>query len=310
MPNWNEILNEIKEAGSPQDIIRRNYLKRLGEYTKRNVIIYYSGWLQKSHQPEARPNLSINDNDKNGLMSVVHKLDRTQGLDLILHTPGGDMSATESIITYLRSMFQSDIRAIVPQMAMSGGTMIACACKEIVMGEQSSIGPFDPQVGSAPAQAIKEEFDRASKEMSLDNSKAFLWQPILQKYGVGLISQCEKVIALADEVVRTSLETGMFKDDADKAAKAKKVVEELGSHAMTKIHARHIHKAKAKEIGLKVISLEDDDELQDRVLSVHHSCLLTFDQTGAVKLIENQLGTCYAITNQTLLIAGMQASQV
>src|SRR2546425_12510818 len=116
MPNWNEILNEIKEAGSPQDIIRRSYLKRLGEYTKRNVILYYSGWLQKSHQAEAGPNLSINDNDKNGLMSVVHKLDRTKGLDLILHTPGGDMSATESIITCLRSMFQSDIRAIVPQM--------------------------------------------------------------------------------------------------------------------------------------------------------------------------------------------------
>ncbi len=158
-------------------------------------------------------------------MSVVHKLDRTKGLDLILHTPGGDMSATESIITYLRSMFESDIRAIVPQMAMSGGTMIACACKEIIMGEQSSIGLFDPQVGSTPAQAIKEEFDRASKEMSQDQTKAFLWQPILQKYGVGLISQCEKVIALADEVVRKSLESGMFKDDAEKVAKAKKVVD-------------------------------------------------------------------------------------
>jgi hypothetical protein len=308
MPNWNEILNEIKEAGSPQDIIRRNYLAKLTEYTKRNVIIYYSAWLQKGHQPESRPNLNINDNDKNGLMSVVHKLDRTKGLDLVLHTPGGDMSATESIITYLRAMFDTDIRAIVPQMAMSGGTMIACACKEIIMGEQSSIGPFDPQVGSAPAQAIKEEFDRASKEMTQDVTKAYLWQPILQKYGVGLISQCEKVIALADEVVRKNLESGMFKDDHDKGAKAKKVVDELGSHAMTKIHARHIHKAKAQEIGLKVISLEDDNELQDRVLSVHHCCMLTFDQTGAVKLIENHLGTCYAIANQTVLI-GMQGPQ-
>jgi hypothetical protein len=310
MPNWNEILNEIKEAGSPQDIIRRNYLAKLFTYTKRNVIIYYSAWLQKGHQTEARPNLSISDNDKNGLMSVVHKLDRTKGLDLILHTPGGDMSATESIITYLRAMFGVNIRAIVPQLAMSGGTMIACACKEIIMGEQSCIGPFDPQVGATPAQAIKEEFDRASKEMSHDQSKAFLWQPILQKYGVGLISQCEKVIALSDEVVRTSLESGMFKDDPEKEAKAKKIVEELGSHTMTKIHARHIHKAKAKEIGLNVVSLEDDRELQDHVLSVHHSCMLTFEQTGAVKLIENHLGTCYAIANQTLLIAGMPGHQV
>lgn len=79
---------------------------------------------------------------------------------------------------------------------------------------------------------------------------------------------------------------------------------------MTKIHARHIHKAKAKEIGLKIVSLEDDNELQDRVPSLHHTCMLTFEQTGAIKLIENHLGTCYAITNQTLVIAGMQAPQI
>jgi hypothetical protein len=45
MPDWNEILNEIKASGSTLDIIRRKYLKKLSELTKRNVIIYYSGWL-------------------------------------------------------------------------------------------------------------------------------------------------------------------------------------------------------------------------------------------------------------------------
>jgi hypothetical protein len=303
VPNWSQILNEIKEAGSTQDVIRRRYLSKLAEYTKWNVIIYYSGWLQKGHVAEARPNFPINDGDKNGLMSVIHKLDRPKGLDLLLHTPGGDMAATESIITYLRAMFGPDIRGFVPQMAMSGGTMIACACKEIVMGEQSCIGPFDPQIGSVPAQAIKEEFDRAGKEMSGDQTKAFLWQPILQKYGAGLISQCEKVIDLADHVVRTNLESGMFKDDEDRANKAGKVVDELGSHAITKMHARHIHKSKAKEIGLRIVDLEADDDLQDLVLSVHHSCMLTFEQTGAIKLIENHVGNCYAIAQQTVIVA-------
>jgi hypothetical protein len=51
MPNWNEILDELKEAGSAQDIIRRRYLKRLHEVSERNVILYYSGWLQK---PDAK----------------------------------------------------------------------------------------------------------------------------------------------------------------------------------------------------------------------------------------------------------------
>ena len=46
-----------------------------------------------------------------------------RGLDLILHTPGGDMAATESLVDYLRAMFGTDICAFVPQLAMSAGTI-------------------------------------------------------------------------------------------------------------------------------------------------------------------------------------------
>ena len=42
--------------------------------------------------------------------------------------------------------FGEDIRAIIPQTSMSGGTMIACSCKEILMGKHSSLGPVDPQI--------------------------------------------------------------------------------------------------------------------------------------------------------------------
>lgn len=75
-------------------------------------------------------------------MTVIHQLDRNKGLDLILHTPGGDTAATESIVDYLHNMFGNNIRAIVPQLAMSAGTMIACSCKEIIMGLQSSLGSY------------------------------------------------------------------------------------------------------------------------------------------------------------------------
>lgn len=47
-------------------------------------------------------------------MAVIHKLDKDKGLDLILHTPGGDVAATESIIDYLQSIFKDNIRVIVP----------------------------------------------------------------------------------------------------------------------------------------------------------------------------------------------------
>ena len=78
--------------------------------------------------------MSINDDDKNGFMSAVHGLDTSKGLDIILHTPGGDIAATESLIDYLLLKFDGNMRAIIPQLAMSGGTIIACACEKILRG--------------------------------------------------------------------------------------------------------------------------------------------------------------------------------
>src|SRR5471030_919875 len=156
MPNWSEILTEIQELANkgvpnPLDTVRRGHIKKLAEYTKRNTIVYYSGFL--SLDPNLR-GIAIGDEDTNGFMTTIHKMDRSKGLDLILHTPGGDIAATESIVAYLRSMFGTNIRAIVPQMAMSAGTMIACSTQEIVLGKQSSLGPFDPQLGGVSMPAV------------------------------------------------------------------------------------------------------------------------------------------------------------
>jgi ClpP class serine protease len=121
MPDWKDVLEEHQEIQRTSqfaiDIIRRKYLKQLYEYTNRNVIAYYSGFLSKPGILQS----DINDEDKNGFMMAVHKLDRNRGLDLILHTPGGSIAATESVVDYLHKMFGGNIRAIVPQIAMSAG---------------------------------------------------------------------------------------------------------------------------------------------------------------------------------------------
>src|SRR5258708_540822 len=148
MGNWNDLLNEVKEAGNVHDVVRRKYLAKLHDQTARNVILYYSGWLQKGAvQGIPTTEFYVNDTDKNAFMATVHRLDKTKGLDLILHTPGGSMAATESLVQYLRAIFGHDIRAIVPQIALSAGTMIALSCREIIMGRHSSLGPIDPQIG-------------------------------------------------------------------------------------------------------------------------------------------------------------------
>ena len=79
MPNWNEILNELKDGGSIYDVVRRKYLAELHKLTGRNVIIYYSGWLQAA---DGRGNFGINDGDKIGFMSASNGVAHEDGLDL------------------------------------------------------------------------------------------------------------------------------------------------------------------------------------------------------------------------------------
>jgi ATP-dependent protease ClpP protease subunit len=312
LPTLNQILNETSSVGSGHDVVRRKYISELSRITGRNVIVYYSGWLQKPPIQELQPLYQVNDNDKNGFMATIHKLDRTKGLDLILHTPGGDATATESLVHYLREMFGTNIRAFVPQLAMSAGTMIALSCKEIVMGKQSNLGPIDPQIGAVPAHGIIEEFRRAQSEIASAKSpqeqmaKIATWQPIIAKYTPALIGECDNAISWSTNMVTEWLKTGMFEGDAEAAQKAKKIVNELSSHEQTKTHSRHIHFNRLKDLGVKVTALEENgsEDLQDAVLTVHHACVNTLMQTPAVKIIENQNSVSF-IVQALMMQAGM-----
>ena len=305
MPNWSQILTEIGSAGSVHDVVRRRYLRELGDLTKRNVIVYYSGWLQNGPGGAA-----ISDEDKNGFMTVIHEMDRSRGLDLLLHTPGGETAATESLVDYLRASFGTDIRAIVPQLAMSGGTMIACACKEVVMGKHSSLGPIDPQFAGIPAHGVVEEFDRARREIEENPASIPLWQPIIAKYSPTFIGECQKAIEWSNEMTAEWLRTGMFEDlgDVETDEKIERILMELGDHALTKSHARHLSIRRCRDIGIRVTALEDDQALQEAVLSVHHACMLTFSATPAVKLIENDRGVAFIKVLQPVVVSGQPAS--
>lgn len=288
MPNWNQVLDEITvhATDNPLDRVRRKYLSKLFEHTNRNVVCFYSGWLQK---PETNSG-SIDDDDKNAFMTTIHGMEWSLGLDLILHTPGGSVTATESIVHYLRTMFDDDIRVFVPQIAMSAGTMIACASKEIHMGKQSNLGPIDPQFGGVPAHAVLDEFEDAIAAVKLDPASLPIWQTIISKYHPTFLGTCKKAIALSSELAERWLIEVMFKGEPDAAAKADIIVRQLNNHSDTKTHSRHIHYEEAAKMGLNIIMLEDDQVLQDLVLTIHHAFMHTLASTSAIKITENHLG--------------------
>ena len=74
-------------------------------------------------------------------------------IDLILHTPGGLVLATEQIARAL-IRHPSKVTVFIPHYAMSGGTMLALAADEIIMDANAVLGPVDPQLGNLPAASI------------------------------------------------------------------------------------------------------------------------------------------------------------
>lgn len=305
MPTFGELKEELsqveQEAASnpalgggklaPPGILRKRYVDALSERTGRTTFLYYSGFMQTPQGPPSQ--LSVTTADMTGFMEVCSNVTDSKQLDLFLHSPGGDGEAADQICAYLRSQFDH-IRAIVPLYAMSAATMMALAADEILMGAHSQLGPIDPQLTietsegsrSASAQAIQDQFERAQRECE-DPKKLAAWLPILRWYAPGLLASCDHAAERSKQIVRAALERYMFAKDDDGAEKAAAAAEWFGNAAEFLSHGRPVRREEAREHGIEVKDLEDDGELQDAVLSVHHAALISMEEVPIVKLIEN-----------------------
>lgn len=283
MAGWDDIINELERTPNQIDYVRNSYMNKLSRYTSRNTIAYYSSFLSKQNENQ----LDVNDLDMNGFMNALKGMDCTKGLDLILHTPGGSPVAAEAIVKYLRKKFKKDIRVIVPQLAMSAGTMIACASKEIIMCRSSSLGPIDPQFNGIPAYSILQEFTEAKNDIASNPQNTNYWAILLNKYPPAFVKRAMEAIDLSSDLVKTWLGTCMFDEKKDED-KIDAIVSKLNEHNDSKEHGRHLDSEFCKSIGLKIKNLEDDSKLQDAVLSVHHIFMITLNNTSACKIIQSQ----------------------
>jgi len=170
---------------------------------------------------------------------------------------------------------------------MSAGTMIAMSCKEIVMGEQSSLGPIDPQMGGIACQAVIDEFKRAVDEVATKPASLGLWQTIISKYHPTFLTACENAITWSVRLAEQWLKEVNPRIDFDKIKNV------FLNHNNSYSHSRHMSKQDCKDAGLNIIDLEADQDLQDAVLSLHHCYMILFDKFMISKVVENNIGGRY-----------------
>ena len=179
---YNEVLARKEE--SSQDYVLKKYLKKLFKYTGRATILYASAFTLKEASGRV---LQINRQDSSCFLAASSGTDGRE-LDLIVHSPGGSVEATEQIVTFLRRRYDH-IRVIVPLSALSTATLLCCAADRIVVGEHSAVGPFDPVVNwsyqgtsfSAAAQNIIDEFSIVQRNINNKRNNPILWIEKLNK---------------------------------------------------------------------------------------------------------------------------------
>ena len=232
-------------------------------------------------------------------------------MDLLVHSPGGSPEAVESIVESLRSKF-THIRIVIPSYAKSAATMMAMAADEIIMDDDAELGPIDPQMltanGFSPAEAIKEQFLKASQEIAADPKKLSPWLPILQQMGPSLLVQCDNAIDLSKTLVKQWLTRFMFKGESNAEAMADAVAEYLGQHSNFKSHGRCIRMSALleKNLGLKISSLRADPDVHRKAWALYCGLDVVFSLSPIFKLFynSNDDGLIRAQAIQQILVPG------
>jgi ClpP class serine protease len=177
--------------------------------------------------------ISIEDSEQ--VLRAIRLTPPDQPIDLILHTPGGLVLATEQIARAL-IRHQAKVTVFVPHYAMSGGTMLALAADEIVMDANAVLGPVDPQLGNMAAASVLKVVEQ--KPIDKIDDQTLLMADLSRK-----------AIAQVQRFVRT-----LLKDDVPKQKIApeniEKIIEFLTTGQVT--HDYPITVEEATALGLPI----------------------------------------------------------
>lgn len=168
--------------------------------------------------------------DSEAVLRAIRTTPDDRPLDIVLHTPGGLVLASEQIAYALRD-HPAKVTVLVPHYAMSGGTLVALAADEIRMDPAAVLGPVDPQLGDLPAASIVRVAARKPVERVEDRTLI-------------LADVAEKALRHMKQVVRTLV------GDRLEAAQAESLAEELAGGHYT--HDDPITLEEARALGLPV----------------------------------------------------------
>ena len=206
--------------------------------------------------------------------------DKKDSVVVILDTQGGVVEVVERMVTALRHVY-GNVTVIVPDRAMSAGTIFALSADRIMMDHLSSLGPIDPQIERdgklVPALSYLNQFERLNNKAQA-GALTTAEYALVSKLDLGELYQFEQARELSIELLIKWLSNYKFKNwikNKDrqlevtpkmKEDRAKEIAALLNNPERWHSHGRAIDmRTLQEEVRLKIDDLADNAILHQDV---------------------------------------------
>lgn len=244
--------------------------KELEEKLKSDVVSYY-GQIQPGYFRLFR----------NFIEEVALESKRTdKTLSIILRTPGGSAQTVERMVSVVRKHYDL-VNFIVPDMAMSAGTIFCMSGDKIFMDYSSALGPIDPQVQLPDGSGFVAALGYLDKVEEIVNKKQLSAADVVFLKGLDLakLALFEQARDLSIDLLKTWLVRYKFKDwkqhrttnpgavvtDQEKILRAEEIAKALSNHKKWHSHGRALDVEKLKELRLEIDDYSDNHDLASAI---------------------------------------------
>lgn len=207
-----------------------------------------------------------------------------KSLAIVLDTPGGIIEVVERMVTTIRHHYD-DVTMIIPNRAMSAGTVFAMSGDRIMMDYFSCLGPIDPQIERngklVPALSYLVQFERL-KERSAKGEITTAEVVLLQQLDLAELHSFEEARELSSTLLKEWLAKYKFKDWTTtetrrtpvtpqmREARALEVARALMDHERWHSHGRPISKEVLRnDLNLKIDDFGTDSTLRKQIKDYH-----------------------------------------
>jgi len=247
-----DLMDEISNAPT----IHQRFIRSFEERFKTNLLCYIALF--------GHPAGAIVHQDSEIIENILRSIelkDYDSNLDLLLHTPGGSPEAAADIIRVCRS-YSKRFRVIVPNAAMSAGTLITMGSDEIVMSDTSNLGPIDPQMIFVQSKDIaimrpaKSFIDayldliNSALRVIINKQPATPFLHLLDRQDPSWIIECVRARNATENLAKEQLKANMLKDKSEEEiAEVVKKFFEVGDKST---HGRSISPDECMAFGLNI----------------------------------------------------------